>query len=134
DWYGVRVPQEHLFELLRTPSFITWQDETWLFCCQRPMTYLGEWASVLKSPVRGAEPRAVFDSVFDPDDDSKGWVWDRLWGRRFDALCVYGFPCKTCNRFKSTWDMDGSLGGLRRHAGPLPPAGGACAGAAGCST
>lgn len=106
DWYGVRVPQEHLFELLRTPGFNTWQDETWLFCCKRPMTYLGEWASVLKVQFQGTEARAVFDSVFDPDDDSKEWVWERLSGRKWDTVCVYVFHCKTCNRFKSTRDMD----------------------------
>jgi uncharacterized protein CbrC (UPF0167 family) len=105
DWYGVRVPQEHLFELLRTPGFNTWQDETWLFCCKRPMTYVGEWASVLKVQFPGAEPRAVFDSVFDPDD-SKEWVWERLSCRKWDTICVYVFHCKTCDRFKSTWDMD----------------------------
>src|SRR5947209_8323237 len=93
-WYGARVPQEHLFELFRTPSFSTWQDETWLFCCKRPMTYVGEWASVLKSRFRGAEPRAAFDSVFAPDDPSKEWVWDRLSRRAWDTVCVYVFRCE----------------------------------------
>jgi uncharacterized protein CbrC (UPF0167 family) len=106
DWYGVRVPQEHLFELLRTPSFHNWQDETWLFCCKRPMTYIGEWASVVKVQFRGAEPRAVFESVFDPDDSSKEDVWERLADRKWDTICVYVFQCKTCHRFRSTWDMD----------------------------
>ncbi len=45
DWYGVRVPSEHLWELLRTPGFHSWQDECWLFCCHRPMTYLGVGAA-----------------------------------------------------------------------------------------
>jgi uncharacterized protein CbrC (UPF0167 family) len=106
DWYGVRVPHEHLFELLRTPSFNTWQDETWLFCCKRPMTYIGEWASVLKFQFRETEPRAVFESVFDPDDSSKEWVWERLSGRKWDTICDYVFQCNTCGRFGSTWDMD----------------------------
>ena len=42
-WVGARVPQEYLFELLRTPSYLTWQGEKWLFCCQKPMIYLGNW-------------------------------------------------------------------------------------------
>ncbi|MEO6811656.1 MAG: CbrC family protein, partial [Isosphaeraceae bacterium] len=33
DWYGARIPAEHLWELLRTPSFHSWQGERWLFCC-----------------------------------------------------------------------------------------------------
>ncbi len=46
DWYGVRVPNQHLFELLRTPTFSSWQGERWLFCCKRPMTYVGDWQHV----------------------------------------------------------------------------------------
>src|SRR5262249_55278095 len=68
DWYAVRVPQEHLVELLRTPTYGTWQGERWLFCCKRPMTYLGEWATLLKSPRRPDDPRASFEEVIDPED------------------------------------------------------------------
>jgi uncharacterized protein CbrC (UPF0167 family) len=106
DWYGVRVPQEHLLELVRTPGYGSWQGECWLFCCKRPMTYIGEWASVLSSQFPEADPRAVFDRVSTPEDESKEWVWERLSVRKWDAICLYIFQCKQCNRFKSTWDLD----------------------------
>jgi uncharacterized protein CbrC (UPF0167 family) len=50
DWYAVRVPSEYLWELLRTTGFHSWQDERWLFCCRRPMTYIG--ADLCRSPFR----------------------------------------------------------------------------------
>jgi uncharacterized protein CbrC (UPF0167 family) len=105
DWYGVRVPAEHLFELLRTPTYGTWQGERWLFCCKRPMTYIGEWANVLKSPRRPDDPRACFEQVIDPHEQSKEWVWEGL-SRGTGSVCLYVFRCKTCGRFRSTWDMD----------------------------
>jgi uncharacterized protein CbrC (UPF0167 family) len=106
DWYGVRVPQDHLFELVRTPTYGTWQGERWLFCCKRPMTYLGEWANVLKSLHDQEDSRDFFEKVFDPADESQGWVWERLSARRFDGICVYVFQCKTCDRFRANWDTD----------------------------
>jgi uncharacterized protein CbrC (UPF0167 family) len=105
DWYGVRLPREHLFELLRTPTYATWQDETWLFCCKRPMTYVGEWASVLKSH-RPDDDRAFFEAVIDPADASKEWLWERLAGREWDTICLYVFRCTSCGRFRANWDMD----------------------------
>lgn len=105
DWYGVRVPQQHLFELLRTPTFTTWQGERWLFCCKRPMTYIGGWSNVLKSSQRPDDARAFFDEIIDPDEESKDWLWDAI-ARGSGGVCLYVFRCKTCNRFRSTWDMD----------------------------
>ena len=75
DWYGVRVPSEYLFELLRTPTYQTWQGERWLFCCKRPMTYIGEWANVMKSSHRPDDPKKFLESVIDSDDDSAGSLW-----------------------------------------------------------
>ncbi len=106
NWYGVRVPQEHLFELLRTPTYGTWQGERWLFCCKRPMTYVGEWANVQKTLRDPEDSWGFFEKVFDPADESKGWVWERLSARQFDGICVYVFQCKTCGRFRSNYDMD----------------------------
>src|SRR5262249_8151624 len=42
EWMRARVPGKHLLELVRTPTYITWQGEQWQFCCGRPMIYLGE--------------------------------------------------------------------------------------------
>ncbi len=43
DWVGVKLSKDIMFELLRTPGYHSWQGEQWLFCCNYPMTYLGEW-------------------------------------------------------------------------------------------
>jgi uncharacterized protein CbrC (UPF0167 family) len=104
NWYGVRVPQEYLFELLRTPTFNTWQGERWVFCCKRPMTYIGEWSNVLKSSRRAGD-KAFFDEVVHPAEESKAWVWDAI-ELGSGSVCLYIFQCKTCNRFRSNWDMD----------------------------
>lgn len=101
-WYGVRVPSEHLWELLSTPGFHSWQDECWLFCCRRPMTYLGGWRSVMES-LRPSDPRAYFDGLIDPDD---GPV-DRLWeGVESGSVSLYVYHCKSCGRHRATWDTD----------------------------
>ena len=105
DWFGVRVPKEHLFELLRTPTYGTWQGERWLFCCQRPMTYMGGWTNVLQSPLRPDDARAFFKEVIDSDDESKEWLWEAL-ERGSGGVCLYVFRCKTCDRFRGHWDMD----------------------------
>ncbi|WP_181448805.1 CbrC family protein [Nonomuraea aridisoli] len=42
DWVAVRIPSAVLLELVRTPTYSTWQGEQWLFCCGDAMTYLGE--------------------------------------------------------------------------------------------
>jgi uncharacterized protein CbrC (UPF0167 family) len=104
EWYGVRVSSEHLFELLRTPNFCTWQDESWLFCCQRPMTYIGEWQNVLRSPHRPNDPRSFFESLIDSDDDIPD-LWEPISQAR-ESPCLYVYQCKICGRHRATWDMD----------------------------
>lgn len=100
DWYGVRIPKEHLFELLRTPTFTTWQGERWLFCCKRPMTYLGGWDSV--SP---DDRRAFLQKAIDADEQTKEWIWDSVYNEQ-GRVCLYVFKCNSCGRHRATWDMD----------------------------
>ena len=100
DWYGVRIPQEHLFELLRTPAYGTWQEERWLFCCKRPMTYVGEWANVLKSPRPPGDARAFFEQILDPGEASKDWLWDAI-TRGSGSVGLYVFHCKACGRYRA---------------------------------
>lgn len=101
EWYGVRIPSGHLFELLRTPTFHTWQGESWLFCCKQPMIYVGEWENVSKSQFVPDDKRGFVEDIVHPD--ARNWVWD---GISTGNVCLYLFHCKTCNRFRSTCDMD----------------------------
>ena len=103
EWRGVRVPSEHLFELLRTPGFVTWQGEHWLFCCKQPMTYLGEWVSMLKSSHRPQDPRKFFDSVVAAAGGEPEGLWDHF-GKA--SPCHYVFQCRSCGRHRAYWDMD----------------------------
>jgi uncharacterized protein CbrC (UPF0167 family) len=102
DCSGVRVPSEHLWELLRTPGFHSWQGERWLFCCRRPMIFLGGWCSVMKL-LRPADPRAFFEGLIDPDDGPVDRVWE---GVGSGDVCLYVYRCPSCGRHRATWDTD----------------------------
>jgi uncharacterized protein CbrC (UPF0167 family) len=102
DWHGVRVPNEHLWELLRTPGFSNWQVERWLFCCRRPMAYVGGWRQVMESH-RPDDPRAFFEPLLDPDDEAKEWAWECL---DTGQVSLYVYRCRACGRFRATWDTD----------------------------
>ena len=102
DWYGVRIPREHLWELLRTPRFNTLQEECWLFCCRRPMAYLGGWRNAVES-VKPDDPTAFYQSLFDPEDAARGWDGE-VFASGNPGLYVY--RCLECGRFRSTQDYD----------------------------
>jgi uncharacterized protein CbrC (UPF0167 family) len=98
DWEAVRVPQPLLMELLRTPSYSTWQGEHWLFCCKQPMVYLGDWGPADFEQYAGAgNGRALFETVA-PDTD----YW--LWGH--GGAGIYVFRCRACGRLDSHCDFD----------------------------
>jgi uncharacterized protein CbrC (UPF0167 family) len=105
DWYGVRLAERHLWELLRTPTYITIQGETWLFCCKQPMTYIGKWASVRQSPFCTGNERAFLNDSLATEQSMKDWIWERTESGS-GRLGVYVFPCAACGRFRANWDVD----------------------------
>jgi uncharacterized protein CbrC (UPF0167 family) len=99
-WYGAVIPSQHLLELLRTPTPSTIQGETWLFCCQQPMTFIGRWS------------RANF-SHFAPDGDGRAYL-ERLLGKHVpglweddlhDVTGIYVYRCPSCRREVASWDI-----------------------------
>jgi uncharacterized protein CbrC (UPF0167 family) len=99
-WVGVRLPEEHLFELLRTPSYVTWQGECWLFCCKEPMIYLGSWGQdEFKNHAPDGNGKALFDEIV---EDGNLALWE---GKLHDAASIYVFRCHKCNRLRAQWDM-----------------------------
>lgn len=102
DWYGARVPSEHLWELLRTPGFHSWQGERWLFCCGRPMAYLGGWRNVIES-LRPDDPGAFFEALFDSDDAATSLGYEPF---ELGNVSLYAYRCRTCGRCRATWDCD----------------------------
>lgn len=100
EWFGVRLPKEIMFELLRTPTYGTWQGERWLFCCRQPMTFLGEWQR------EQFDARAIdsdgeslyYETLEDSPEDTWDWLGERL--------CAYVFQCKLCQKLRGHYDMD----------------------------
>lgn len=100
-WRGAVVPQVHLYELLRTPSYPTIQGTQWQFCCRRPSVYVGEWSpedfcrhapngdggSYFSTVVPDA-PEGLFESYVDV------------------GAGVYVFRCPDCSGHRAHWDMD----------------------------
>ena len=100
DWVGARLPQETMFELLRTPTYSSIQGERWQFCCRRPMVFVGEWS------------REEFDRHA-PDGDGRRCfveivqdIVPGLWEDQLhDITGVYVFRCPSCERVTAHWDL-----------------------------
>src|SRR5262249_592300 len=85
EWVGVRLPEEIMLELVRPPTYGTWQGECWLFCCRYPMTFVGEWhhEQFDQRAADGNGERLYYAVVEDVPPDT----WDTLG----HGLCVYVF-------------------------------------------
>jgi uncharacterized protein CbrC (UPF0167 family) len=99
-WFGAVIPTQHLRELLRSPTPSTIQGETWQFCCQQPMTFVGRWSRENLTH-------------FAPDGDGRAYL-DRLLCKRVPGLWedelhditgIYVFRCSSCGREVATWDI-----------------------------
>lgn len=104
---GVRIDPEHLRELLRTPTYFGWQEETWLFCCRRPMIFVGHWfdvVRVLAPPDRGELFRQIYETV-SPDF---AWPCDdyQAASSQFEKSDpeMYVFRCPECQRLRGHVD------------------------------
>jgi uncharacterized protein CbrC (UPF0167 family) len=97
-WYGVRLPSEWMWELLRTPTYSTWQGEQWQFCCQRPMIFIGEWKQ--EDFTRNAPDGDGLRYALETQPDLTPEVWG--WG----ACCFYMFRCPECRSVRGHYDMD----------------------------
>jgi uncharacterized protein CbrC (UPF0167 family) len=99
-WFGARLPNEMMFELLRTPAYCSIQGERWQFCCKQPMIFIGEWTReefTLRAPDGDGE--AYFDSIV--QDNVEGLWEDDL----HDVTGVYVFRCAVCDRVTAHWDI-----------------------------
>lgn len=100
EWIGVRLPENILFELIRTPTYGTWQGECWLFCCRYPMTFIGEWG------------RKEFDQRAANDDGERLYYAvveeapPDTWNSLGYGLSSYLFECKKCGKLRAHFDSD----------------------------
>jgi uncharacterized protein CbrC (UPF0167 family) len=100
DWVGARLPQEVMFELLRTPTYSSIQGERWQFCCRRPMVFLGEWSReefARRAP--HGDGQRYFEEVV---QDSILGLWE---DQLHDITGVYVFRCPSCDRVTAHWDI-----------------------------
>ncbi|WP_165797430.1 CbrC family protein [Solimonas fluminis] len=101
DWYGVRLPKELMLELLRTPSYVTWQGDVWQFCCGAPMSFIGEWSKAdFNNAAQDGAGRALFAQVMSED---ALMVWDR--NDLGEGSYCYVFRCPGCKALKAHMDM-----------------------------
>jgi uncharacterized protein CbrC (UPF0167 family) len=100
DWVGARLPQEMMFELLRTPTYSSIQGERWQFCCGRPMVFLGEWSRAeFAQRATDGDGRRFFEEIV---QDSIPGLWEN---ELHDVTGIYVFRCPSCQRLTSHWDI-----------------------------
>jgi uncharacterized protein CbrC (UPF0167 family) len=100
EWVGARVPSEFLFELLRTPTYVTIQGDQWQFCCRQPMTYIGTWSQAeFNAAAPGGKGRLLFDEIVQNTVDG---LWE---DRLHDITGIYVFRCRSCGRRTAHWDI-----------------------------
>jgi hypothetical protein len=96
-----------LTELLRTPSYSTWQGANWLFCCGGPMVFIGN-VDRPELEAWSAEAACSMEQLVsgllapEPIEDPERFVDKILSGGR----SVYAFRCPRCHRRRAHWDMD----------------------------
>ncbi len=98
-WYRVQIDPEHLCELLRTPKYHTWQGESWLFCCGRPMVF------------RGSLPADIFSNNTDQLLSEMGAFlsapdWKQTIGDGHGSHTYYAFTCVVCGALRYNDDCD----------------------------
>lgn len=99
-WTGARLPVSMMLELLRTPSYHTIQGERWLFCCNAPMIYDGQWSRhKFSEKASDGDCRAFFRLVV---RDAIDGLWE---DKLHDITGIYVFRCATCQKYSAHWDM-----------------------------
>ncbi len=90
EWTVARVSSEMLLDLVRTPSYVTWQGQHWFFHCKQPMVYIGPWEQAdFDRHAPGGDGRALFLQITeDPFED----LWE-AGGEKSDLMYIYVFRC-----------------------------------------
>ena len=99
-WVQVRLSKETLSELTRTPNFVTWQGDRWLFQRAQPMIYIGEWKKhdfETHAP-HGLAAEEFFKQVV-LDYDPKLWP-------HVENVCIYVFRESRTGGYAAFYDMD----------------------------
>ncbi|AKF11422.1 CbrC family protein [Sandaracinus amylolyticus] len=109
SWSRVHVASELLEELLRTPTFSTWQGAIWLFHCDAPMVFVGEWKreELLARAGDDAGARRLVTELLGADDERcDPQRWDAFVRGEAELGGLYTFRCGRCGKHRAGWDMD----------------------------
>ncbi|MCA9185048.1 MAG: CbrC family protein [Pirellulaceae bacterium] len=98
-WYHVHIDPGHLAELLRTPKYHTWQGETWLFCCQRPMVFRGSLPADIFTDDPDLLPSEIEKFLDAPD-------WKQTVEDGHGSHTYYVFTCSVCGALRHHDDCD----------------------------
>ena len=101
-----KLNKDDMMELVTTPTYMTMQGERWLFCCQKPMIYLGEWtAKDFESRTPDGDALSYFKTVVEGCD--RMYFEDGLEGIfRSGRTVVYAFECQICAAHRAGHDTD----------------------------
>lgn len=100
DWVGARLPQATMFELLRTPTYLTIQGDRWLFCCKEPMVFVGQWSrEQFTRQAPDGDGQKLFRAIV--EKPVPGLWEDEL----HDETGIYVFRCRSCQRLRAHWDL-----------------------------
>jgi Uncharacterised protein family (UPF0167) len=88
SWVCAKLPIATMLELIRTPSYLAYQGENWLYCCGGPMVYVGLWSgkrfgALALDQVVGSPLRGLAESPF--------------------KLCA--FRCAACKKYRAYSDV-----------------------------
>lgn len=99
-WYSVKIDSEELRELTRTPKYLSWQGERWLFCCGKPCVFTGQ----LTYQTIDAMEQAVVTiaTIFGESVEQAEHIIDHI---EDDSLGTYLFRCQVCSRVRGHYDM-----------------------------
>lgn len=101
EWEGERDTEKDDELFLRTPGYLSWQGEHWLFCCDDYCAYLGTVGT------RELKAMDIADEVFEEyymHDDIFEDVEEYL--VKDGSICGYLFQCLHCGKYRLWVDAD----------------------------
>lgn len=103
-WRVAVIPSDVLLALVRSPGYITYQSEQWLFHCRQPMRYLGPWGKRDFETVAEGGAEALAMAVVDDLHDEAWEDLHEIGGE--GSVLIYMFECVACGTNRGHWDCD----------------------------
>jgi len=87
---------------LRTPGYVSWQQESWLSHCDDACEFHGDASA---RDVAGATPETKSDWLVRYRQDEKGWAWATEGYEPGGGSALYKFVCRHCRQVVLGWDL-----------------------------